>query len=493
MPLSRYPLLYQINTRVTLTDLSRLLGRSATLDDVPDAELDRLAALGFEWVWLLSVWTTGAAAQGISRSSKEWQQEFQQTLPDLRQEDIVGSGFAIREYIVHPNLGGPAALARLRARMRQRGLRLMLDFVPNHVAPDHPWINQDPDYFVHGSEADLMRSPQNYCRVETQAGPLLLAHGRDPFFDGWPDTLQLNFGNPELQHSMLGELMSIARQCDGVRCDMAMLILPEVFERTWNIRADPFWPKATEVVRREYPDFLFMAEVYWGLEWTLQQQGFHYTYDKRLYDRLREPHACEIREHLRAGMDYQDKLARFLENHDEQRAAVTFPPAVHMAAAVLTYLSPGLRFFHDGQIEGRRARISPHLGRRPDEPADHELQQFYSRLLAILRHPTMREGAWSLLECVRTWDGNETSDNFVAFRWQRQPHEWLVAVVNHSPRQSQCFIAMPLPALAGHTVRFQDLLSPVFYDRPGDDLLSRGLYIDVPGWGCHVFDMQWLA
>jgi hypothetical protein len=292
---------------------------------------------------------------------------------------------------------------------------------------------------------------------------------------------------------MLRELMSIASQCDGVRCDMAMLILPEVFERTWHIRADSFWPAAIETVCTQYPDFLFMAEVYWDLEWTLQQQGFHYTYDKRLYDRMRGPHACEVREHLRAGMDYQDRLARFLENHDEQRAAVTFPLAAHMAAAVLTYLSPGLRFFHDGQFEGRRARISPHLGRRPDEPADSELQQFYSRLLSVLRYPIVREGAWSLLECVRAWDDNRTADNFVAFRWQRKSGEWLVAVVNHSPTRSQCFIAIPLPALAGHTVRFQDLLSPVLYDRPGDDLLSRGLYIDVPGWGCHVFDMQWIA
>ena len=169
---------------------------------------------------------------------------------------------------------------------------------------------------------------------------------------------------------MIGELERIAGQCDGVRCDMAMLLLPDVFESTWGTRAELFWPKATESVRQQHPNFRFMAEVYWDREWTLQQQGFDYAYDKRLYDRLREGHARPVREHFHAGLDYQNKLARFLENHDEPRAAATFAPEVHEAAAVITFLSPGLRFFHQGQFEGRKKRISPHLVRGPEEPVD---------------------------------------------------------------------------------------------------------------------------
>ena len=245
-----YPLLYQINTRVWLTEFSRALGRRATLDDIPDAELDRLAAMGFDWVWFLSVWQTGPAAQAISRANAEWRKDFQQTLPaDLREEDIAGSGFAIQNYTVHRDLGGDAALVRLRQRLQKRGLKLMLDFVPKHMAPDHPWIDEHPDYFVHGNESDLARAPQNYCRVQTKNGPVVLAYGRDPYFDGWPDTLQLNYGNPELQQAMIGELERIAAQCDGVRCDTAMLVLPEVFERTWGISSQPFWPNATQRVR----------------------------------------------------------------------------------------------------------------------------------------------------------------------------------------------------------------------------------------------------
>ena len=218
VPSPRYPSLYQLNTRVRLTELARSLGRPATLDDIGDAELDSLAQSGFDWVWLLSVWQTGPAAQRISRANPAWRREFEHTLSDLREEDIAGSGFAITGYTVHRDMGGDAALARLRTRMRQRGLRLMLDFVPNHMAPDHPWTEAHPDYFVAGSEADLERSPQNYGRMPAQNGSRVLAYGRDPYFDGWPDTLQLNYANPLLQQAMIGELRRIAGQCDGVRC-----------------------------------------------------------------------------------------------------------------------------------------------------------------------------------------------------------------------------------------------------------------------------------
>src|SRR5438094_5076885 len=312
MPNSLSPSLYQINTRVWLTDLSRTLGRPATLDDIPDAELDRLAKMGFDWVWFLSVWQTGPAAQRVSRANAEWRREFQETLPDLREEDIAGSGVAITSYTVHGNLGGDAALARLRERLRRHGLRLLLDFVPNHMGLEHPWIEDHPDYFIQGTELDLARAPQNYTWVKRKRGDLLLAHGRDPYFPGWPDTLQLNYGNPALQDAMIKELVRIAGQCDGVRCDMAMLVLPEVFERTWSIRSEPFWPKATQQVRARVPDFCFMAEVYWDLEWTLQQQGFDSAYDKRLYDRLLEGQARTEREDSARGHDYRDQRRSLL-------------------------------------------------------------------------------------------------------------------------------------------------------------------------------------
>jgi hypothetical protein len=488
--IARYPSLYQVNTRVWLTELSRGLGRPATLDDVPDAALDQFAELGFDWIWTLSVWQTGAAGQLVSRSNPEWRKEFEETLPDLREEDVLGSGFAITGYVVHPALGGDAALARLRERLRKRGLRLMLDFVPNHTALDHPWVEDHPDYYVVGTESDLARAPANYTRARRKGGDLILAHGRDPYFPGWPDTLQLNYGNPATQEAMTGELVKVAGQCDGVRCDMAMLELPDVFERTWGVEAEPFWPKAIRRVRERSPDFCFLAEVYWDLEWALQQQGFNYTYDKRLYDRLRDRQARPVRDHLRAGLDYQDKLARFLENHDEPRAAAAFPPGVHEAAAVITFLAPGLRFFHQGQFQGRTKRISPHLGRAPSEPADPELAKFYDRLLAVLRRRAVRQGEWKLLECAPAWEGNWTRDCFLAFAWHVAGEDRLLVAVNYSGNQSQCYVRLPFTALGKSRWRLTDLMGDISFDRNGDDLQGRGLYLDVPPWQASVFSVS---
>lgn len=464
----RYPALYQLNTRVALTALARRLGRPATLDDLPDADLDRLAGLGFDWVWLLSVWQTGAEGRRLSRTNPEWLAEFRHTLPDLTDADIPGSGFAITGYTVHADLGGDVALARLRDRLRSRGLRLMLDFVPNHTGPDHPWATAHPEYYVAGPDG---RPTQ----------------GRDPYFPPWPDTLQLDYANPATQDAMVGELVKIAGQCDGVRCDMAMLVLPDVFERTWGRRPEPFWPTAVGRVRERSPDFTFLAEVYWDREWEMQQQGFDYAYDKRLYDRLRDGRAGPVREHFHAGLDYQDRLARFLENHDEPRAAATFPAGVHEAAAVVTFLTPGLRFFHQGQLDGHRVRISPHLNRGPDEPTDPALAAFYDRLLGVLRQPVVRDGRWQLLECNPAWDGNGTWDGYLAFAWDSPAAEVVLVVVNYAPTAGQCYVRVPLPESAGGTWRLRDQLNMDVYDRDAAELRTRGLYLDMPAWRAAVF------
>jgi Alpha amylase, catalytic domain len=486
---ARYPSLCQINTRVWLAALSGTLGRPATLDDVPDGELDGLAKSGFDWVWLLSVWQTGLAGQRVSRTNAQWRKEFEETLPDLRDEDIPGSGFAISDYAVHPDFGGDAALARLRDRLRQRGLNLMLDFVPNHTGLDHHWVEDHVEYYMSGSELDLVQAPQNYTWVKRTRGDSLLAYGRDPYFSGWPDTLQLDYSNPATQEAMIGELGRISGQCDGVRCDMAMLVLPEVFERTWGVAAEPFWPKAIQRVRERLPDFCFMAEVYWDLEWTLQQQGFDYAYDKRLYDRLRQGHARAVREHFHAGLDYQDKLVRFLENHDEPRAAAVFAPGQHEAAAALTFLSPGLRFFHHGQLEGRVKRISPHLGRAPDELVNPAVARFYERVLHVLRRQAVRNGQWQLLERVAAFGGDESFENFIVWVWNGASERLLVAV-NYSAHRSQCYVRFPFPGFGSGRWQLQDLLGDARYERDGDELQSKGLYLDVPAWHCHAFDVS---
>jgi hypothetical protein len=483
-----YPSLYQINTRVWLKQISLEMGRAVTLDDIADRELDRLAAMGFDWLWFLSVWEIGEVGKSISRSHPTWQNDFRNTLSDLSEEDIVGSGFAIRCYKVAEHLGGDAALARLRDRLHQRGMRLMLDFVPNHGAPDHPWLAKHPEYFIEGSEDDFARVPQNFIRVPSLVGEKIFAMGRDPYFDGWPDTVQFNYANPGLQEAMSGELSRIAGQCDGVRCDMAMLLLPEVFQNTWGRTMAEFWPRAIKDARSLNPQFLLMAEVYWEMEWAMQQQGFDYAYDKRLYDRLHEGHAQSVREHLQAEMSYQNKLARFLENHDEPRAAATFPPEQHAAAAMITFFTPGLRLFHQGQFEGKLKRISPHLGRGPLEPVNESIQEFYDELLMLLQKEIFREGEWNLLECTEASTGNHSFQSFISFSWQGCEGKRMVIAVNYAAQPGQCFVRLPFPNLRGKSWKLVDLMSDDHYVREGDSLEQDGLYVDIAAWRYHVFE-----
>jgi glycosidase len=223
--------LYQINTRVWLNELGQQLGHPATLDHVKDETLDQLAEQGFDWIWLLGVWQTGPAGRAVSLSREDWRDSFLQALPDLREEDIVSSPFAVRAYTVHTDFGGDDALIGFPNRLRQRGLRLMLDYVPNHTALDHAWVWEHPEYYISGSDDDLKREPQNYYRAGTRSGWQILAHGRDPYFSGWPDSLQLNYRHAGLRQAMTSELLKITDRCDGVRCDMAMLLLPNVIQK----------------------------------------------------------------------------------------------------------------------------------------------------------------------------------------------------------------------------------------------------------------------
>lgn len=504
---SVYPVLYQLPARIWLEELGRKLGgssgRCATLNQVPDRVLQEWTVKGIEWLWLMGVWQTGEAGRQISLSHSEGRQDYSRMLPDFRDEDVVGSPFAIQEYVVHRDFGGDAALARFRARLAAQGIKLMLDFVPNHTAVDHRWTTSHPEFYVHGSAEDLAREPGNFFRLSTPAGMHVIAFGREPFFSAWVDTLQLNFRHKGLRRAMQEELLEIAERCDGVRCDMAMLTLPDVIERTWGEKSrpmdgsppvdEPFWPEAIAMVKEQFPACVFLAEVYWDLEWTLMQQGFEYTYDKRLYDRLRALDAGAVRGHLWAADDFQRRSVRFLENHDEQRAAAAFPQGMHQAAAIVTMLVPGMRFFQEGQLEGRGQRWNVHLRRRAEEQVDAALRDFYARLLEILQLPQLRRGSWRLLDWRPAWSGNPTCEKYIVCWWsppadaaQLPP---IMVAVNFGPTQGQCIVPWPT-GIGERRLRLCDLMQPIEYERELADLGRYGLYLDLPAFGYHVFEVR---
>ncbi len=483
------PVIYEINAWTWLDELSRRSGRRVALHSVPDRDWDAMAAWGFDAVWLMGVWERSPAGRTIAREHPGLQEEYRRALPDFTAEDVVGSPYCVHRYVVDAQIGGPDGLAEARRALAKRGLRLMLDFVPNHVARDHPWVQAHPDYFVRGSAEDLARDHDAYFEAKGN----IVACGRDPYFPPWTDVAQLNAFNSALRQAAINTLKEIAGQCDGVRCDMAMLLIADVFERTWGARAgtrppQEYWTEVIGAVRAAFSEFLFIAEAYWDLEWTLQQQGFNYCYDKRLYDRLEYDSAESVRLHVSGELAYQERLIRFIENHDEPRAAATFDASKARAAAVVMATLPGAILLHEGQFEGKRIRLPVQLGRRPDEPADADLLAFYRALIANISGQRLRSGRWAL--CPRTgWPDNPRFLNIVSWCWA-DGDRCNVVVVNLSDQHSQARVQIPWDALTGCEWRLTDLLSGAVYDRNGDEMRDPGLYVGLPPWGYHVLRLE---
>jgi len=487
MRLPPSPTVYEINTAVWLERLGRERGRPLRLEEAPDAAWDWLAALPVDAVWLMGVWQRSQEGLRIALSDPGLGAGNRAALPDLRPADVIGSPYCVRDYVVDERFGGPQGLAAARQRLADRGLAVILDYVPNHVAPDHPWLTERPECFLPGSEAELSQHPKAFIR--TEGG--IVARGRDPYFPPWPDVVQLNAYSPLLRETVTEMLIGVAQQCDGLRCDMAMLMTNEVFGHTWGERAGPppqadFWPTVIGRVKAAHPEFLFMAEAYWDMEWTLQQQGFDLCYDKRLYDRLVHEGAESVRGHLQADAAYQERLIRFIENHDEPRAAATFDRAKARVAAVVISTLQGARLYHDGQLEGRRVHIPVFLARGPDEPVDEDLRSFYSRLLRAIANADLRNGDWRLCDCTG-WPNNDSHRRLVAWCWS-SPNSRHVVVVNLSDAPAQARVQLPWrDELRGAGWTLTDSLSGQSFDRDGDELANEGLYVGLDPWGSYLF------
>lgn len=485
----KYPTIYEINTWVWLSDLSTKYGKPIDLSSVPAADWDAIAGYGFDGVWLMGVWERSPAGIAIANQNESLLNDFRRALPDFHPQDNVGSPYCVRRYVVDEHLGGPNGLAIARKELAKRKVKLVLDFVPNHVAPDHPWVKDHPEYFVRGNAEDASRDPASWAVV---AGNVY-ARGRDPYFPAWPDVLQLNAFQPSLRQAIIETLLSIEDQCDAIRCDMAMLLLNAIFERTWGAHVGPapateYWANVISAVKKKCPDFLFIAEAYWGLEWELQQHGFDFCYDKKLYDRLEQDNAESIRLHLCADPVYQSKILRFIENHDEPRAAATFSTAKERAAAVTTSTIMGARLFHEGQFEGRKIKLPVFLGRRPTEPVDEAMLDFYERLLAAIDSPVFRDGQWILCTCSG-WPDNASFQNLAAWSWLKDECRYLI-VINLSNSNAQGRIHIPWQDAAGAEWCLQDAISGVRYARNGDEMTGPGLYVELGPWNYSFFQLK---
>jgi hypothetical protein len=496
---SKHPVILEVNARLLVNECSQAAGEELDLGSLPDSVIEEWAALHIEAVWLMGVWTTGLLSKSIAAEHAGLQEEYRTALPDYDGSDIGGSPYSVYAYDVMQELGGTKGLAKLRKRLAKKNIGVILDFVPNHTARDHPWTVSHPEYYVQGKVGDEVSRPDAFFGVPSVKGPKAIAFGRDPYFPGWTDTAQLNYQSTATRKAMIGVLGKIAAQCDGVRVDMAMLAMKDVFRGTWGSLAfaegeeieGEFWREAIGSVRTGLPDFLFMAEAYWNLEWDLQQLGFNFTYDKTMYERLLREGATSVREHLRADLSFQNRCVRFVENHDEPAAAAMLPSELwHCAAVTVAATVPGMLLLHEAQLSGRTVKTPVQLLRRSPHEPNLTLWSFYRMLGSILDSPVFRHGEWRQLEPRPSWHDNRSSDNFLSFFWHLDGVGDSLVVINYAPHPGQCQITLPLDSYELPLVEFRDLLQPITYVRDRAGLISKGMFFDMPGYGMHIFALK---
>jgi hypothetical protein len=486
------PELYEINTAAWLYYLTQKAGRPVRLGEVPPAEWDRIKDWGMDYVWLMGVWSRSRKSRLITLTDPGFHRLFDTITPGWTPEDVIGSAYSISAYEPDALIGSWDDLDRAREELRRRGMGLILDFIPNHTGMDHHWISQHPEYYVKVDEEDYRKDQEAYFPISSGGKTMYLAHGKDPNFPAWTDTAQLNYFNPETRAALVREIERISRHCDGIRCDMAMLVLNDVFQRIWGWTnkngdypnpAEEFWTEVT----RQIPHLIYLAEAYWDTEWTLQQLGFDFVYDKRLYDRLKDGHPYDVFLHLTADINYQKKLVRFIENHDETRSAAAFGGGKLEAAAALFATLPGLKLYYFGQMEGRRIRLPVQIRRSRPEDIQGGIQAFYEKLLQIVNEDVFHAGNWRLKEALP--DGDNTHRNLLTYTWQRENEmRWVIINLGRETGRGRVVFQDELPEHLRY--RLIDRLSGESYEQDGKLLTGPGLSLTMAGYQAQIFEIS---
>jgi len=487
------PSLYEINTRVWLRRFDTET-KTATLSDVPLVYWTELAQKGINYIWLMGIWEPCRNSIKKYCFSKGLINEYRLALPDWKDEDVIGSPFAINKYEVNGKIGSKSELLDLKSTLNRLGLKLILDFIPNHFNSESVLLKTCPELFLQATEKHYKNDKSTYFRDPFDRD-IYFAHGRDPYFPAWTDTAQVNYFNEAARNFMTTSLVDLTAMCDGVRCDVAMLMLNDIFAATWSdvlkfhnldIPANEFWDKAIDAVKQVDNDFIFIAEVYWDLEWRLQKLGFDFTYDKKLTDRLKVENAHNIREHLLADYEYQNKSVRFLENHDEDRIIHSVGNAKSKAAAVVTSTLKGMRFYHDGQFEGKRVKLPVQLGREPHEEVNHGTLRFYEKLLNITNSEVFIKGEWKLLQALPSGQSDQSYKNILAWEWSFEK-TLCVVIVNYSDNISYCRLRINFHTDSKELL-IHDLLNDETYNRSADELTSVGLFVKLAPYLSHILE-----
>lgn len=486
------PNLYEINTASWLYALSQNNGTRITIGQVPASEWDKLKDSGFHLIWLMGVWKRGRSDKEYFLADPHNVSECNAILPGWTEDDIIGSPYAIEGYEPDPLIGDWDDIDRARKELHDRGMLLILDFIPNHTGIEHPWHRTHPHYYIQVSKKQFEQDPTDYYPVNHNGKMLYLANGKDPFFPPWSDTLQLNYFKTHTRQAMIEEIKKAARHCDGFRCDMAMLVINDIFQKTWGWTrgdehceppAEEFWTE----IRHAVPDSILIAETYWDTERDLQQLGFDYTYDKSLYDCMVSSSVRDMYMHLNADVNYQKKLTRFLENHDERRSMEIFGKERLEAPAALFSTLPGMKLYYQGQLEGKTIKIPTQMRRVMHEEIDRDILKLYEKLLSVTKQDIFHDGEWQLRDVFPLTDND--SAMLIAYTW-RLDNQIKLVVVNMNPVVARSRIPLENLFTDEADYKLYDELGAQIYLRKGNDMKYPGLIIILEPFKAHLFDIS---
>lgn len=485
------PRILEVNTRIWLKKK-----KLNSIAEISDSQIDEWKDLGFDYIWLMGIWKTNKDIIAQYCFEPDLITSYTNALKDWRTEDVIGSPYSIDCYELNPDLGSEFELIKLRERLHKKGIKLILDFVSNHLSIGSRLVMEKKEIFLPADEYLFRNDPYTFFKSPYNLKEYF-AHGRDPLFPPWKDTIQINFYSNEARKFLIETLSKISDLCDGVRCDMAMLSLNNIFYNTWvgalkkygyEKPEKEFWSEAINTVKSEKPEFVFIAEAYWDLEWQLQQLGFDFTYDKRLLDRLAGNDIKSVKDHLRAEKEFQQKSVRFIENHDEDRAAAKFGKDRSLAAATIISSIQGMILYYDGQFEGKKIKLPVQLGREPFEKEDDRIKNYYYKLLRITKHSAFRKGEWNMLNPIPAASSDYSFENILIWQWQYENYLFIVAV-NYANTTSRCRVKFTTPE-DKMIINLNDVLNSVSYERSVEEIKERGLFIELKPYCSHIFSIN---
>jgi glycosidase len=420
------------STYVWLDQLSKRYERAITrLDEIPDEELDALAAGGFTGLWLIGLWERSEASRRIKHRRGD--------------PEAVASAYALYDYEIAGDLGGREAYERLRDRAWDRGIRLASDMVPNHVGIDGRWVIEHPEWFVQVAEPpfpgysfggpDLSSDDRVaiqiedhywdgtdaavvFRRTDRQTGDVrYLYHGNDGTSMPWNDTAQLDYLKSEVREAVIETIKHVARMFPIIRFDAAMTLAKQHVQRLWypapgtggaipsrsrfgmtdeefdRLVPTEFWRDVVDRISDEMPDTLLLAEAFWMLEgYFVRTLGMHRVYNSAFMHMTSQETNAEYRQLMKNVLDFDPDILKrfvnFMNNPDEETAAVQFGTGdKYFGVATLMATLPGLPMFGHGQVEGFREKYGMEFRRAKwEEPVDDGLVERHRRELFPVLH-----------------------------------------------------------------------------------------------------------